>query len=114
VSLPAPEPGLVIRYSYLWHSEFLSGREDGSKDRPCVIVLTILLPEADRPRVIVVPMTHTRPLHGDASIEMPTAVKNRLGLDHERSWLILDEHNEFDWPGSDIRRIGDPSTGPFA
>ena len=26
MTLPKPEPGLVIRYSYLWHDEFLEGR----------------------------------------------------------------------------------------
>jgi hypothetical protein len=34
VKIPEPVPGLVIRYSYLWQSEFVSGRDEGSKDRP--------------------------------------------------------------------------------
>ena len=38
MALPKPVPGLVIRYSYLWHREYLEGREDGQKDRPCAIV----------------------------------------------------------------------------
>jgi hypothetical protein len=29
VPLPCPVPGLVIRYSYLWYSEHLAGREQG-------------------------------------------------------------------------------------
>jgi len=41
VPLPAPVPGLVIRYSYLWHSEHLAGREEGEKDRPCAIVAAL-------------------------------------------------------------------------
>lgn len=39
--LPKPIPGLVIRYSYLWCSEYLEGREEGQKDRPCAIVAAI-------------------------------------------------------------------------
>ena len=40
MSLPEPEPGLVIRYSYLWRREQRKGREEGAKDRSCAIVLT--------------------------------------------------------------------------
>jgi hypothetical protein len=39
VRLPEPEPGLVIRYSNLWLREHREGREEGTKDRPCAIVL---------------------------------------------------------------------------
>lgn len=42
VSFPDPHPGLVIRYAYLWKREYDEGREDGSKDRPCSIVLSVL------------------------------------------------------------------------
>ncbi len=40
MSLPEPTPGLVISYAYLWHEEAHHGREEGTKDRPCVIVLS--------------------------------------------------------------------------
>jgi hypothetical protein len=30
-------------------------------------------------------------------------VKRHLGLDDEKSWVILDEVNEFEWPGFDLR-----------
>lgn len=33
-----PEIGLVIRHAYLWWSEKRVGREEGFKDRPCVII----------------------------------------------------------------------------
>jgi hypothetical protein len=42
VTWPVPRPGLVIRYSYLWESEVRQGREEGTKDRPCAIVLVVL------------------------------------------------------------------------
>ena len=41
MSLPEPERGLVIRYSYLWKSEHDEGRDEGIKDRPCAIVLNV-------------------------------------------------------------------------
>jgi hypothetical protein len=33
--------------------------------------------------------------------------RRRLGLDAERSWIVLSESNPFDWPGPDLRRVGD-------
>jgi hypothetical protein len=48
-------PGLVIRYSYLWHAEYLEGREEGKKDRPCAIVAAIRCDESGSTRVLVLP-----------------------------------------------------------
>lgn len=38
MSLPAPRPGLVISYAYLWAREHGRGAEEGLKDRPYAIV----------------------------------------------------------------------------
>lgn len=56
MALPVPQPGLVIRYSYLWHAEHEQGQEEGSKDRPCAIVLTYREEHGDT-IVTVVPIT---------------------------------------------------------
>jgi hypothetical protein len=103
---PDPAPALVIRYSYLWHSEFLAGREEGVKDRPCVIVAA-LKRAAGRVRAVVLPVTHTPPDDPDATIEIPMETKTRLGLDSERSWIVVSEWNEFTWPGPDLRMARD-------
>ncbi len=105
MSLPTPEPGLVIRYSYLWLSEHQDGREDGSKDRPCAIVLAV----SDRDghmQVLVVPVTHSPPANPADALEVPAAIKRHLGLDTERAWVVLTESNPFEWPGPDLRRDG--------
>ena len=117
LSLPKPEPGLIIRYSYLWHAEYREGREEGVKDRPCAIVLAVedrshnlrsTGPTGgsanNKPRVVVLPVTHSPPEDPALAIELPLATKNRLGLDAERSWIVLSESNEFFWPGPDLRR----------
>ncbi len=104
MSLPKPEPGLVIRYSYLWHAEHREGREEGVKDRPCAIVLAIESHGSNRPRVVVLPVTHTPPKDPALAIEVPAVTKSRLGLDADRSWIVLSESNEFFWPGPDLRR----------
>lgn len=102
--LPNPEVGQVIRYRYLWTREDSAGREDGSKDRPCAIVIALppKRPEDESPTVAVVPITHTPPRGTSLAVEIPAAVKRRLGLDDERSWIILDEVNRFAWPGPDL------------
>lgn len=102
MSWPTPQLGLVIRYSYLWTREASAGREEGVKDRPCAIVLAIDAAQ-ERKRVIVLPITHTAPQRPYEGIELPAAVKARLGLDHERSWIIVSEGNDFIWPGPDLR-----------
>ena len=103
--LPAPEPGLVISYAYLWRHEHNRGQEEGRKDRPCLIVLAVEGDGRRTPRVTVAAITHTQP-HVDAfAVELPLKVKQHLGLDDERSWIILDEVNQFDWPGFDLRSV---------
>ena len=99
---PVPQAGLVVRYSYLWESEALEGREEGVKDRPCAIVL-VAHDEDGRHRVQVLPVTHRPPADPSTAVEIPATVKNRLGLDSERSWVVLTELNEFIWPGPDLR-----------
>lgn len=82
--LPTPVPGLVIRYSYLWKAEQRREQEEGVKDRPCAVVLTTTTEDGAQ-SVVVLPITHTPPQDALSAIEVPAAVKRRLGLDDERS-----------------------------
>jgi hypothetical protein len=111
LSWPVPQPGLVIRYSYLWECEAREGREEGAKDRPCAIIL-VLLREGDAPIVRVLPVTHSASADSADALEIPLATKQRLGLDSDRSWVVLTEANDFIWPGPDLRPAvsGDPSS----
>jgi hypothetical protein len=104
VSLPAPVPGLVIRYAYLWHREHRTGQEEGVKDRPCAIVMVVIDEDGDQ-RVTVLPITHTPPRDPTEAVELPPPTKRRLGLDEARSWIVLTEGNEFVWPGPDLRPL---------
>ena len=110
MSLPAPHPGLVISYSYLWANEHRRGQEEGLKNRPCAIVVARQTIH-DQTVATVVPITHTPPGENDWAIELPAVTKKRLGLDDQRSWIILDETNDFIWPGPDLRPI---KPGKFA
>ena len=104
MSLPEPEIGLVIRYSYLWKSEHDRGNDEGVKDRPCAIVLSVSAGDIGT-RVTVLPITHSPPQNSALALEIPLIVKRRLGLDSERSWIVLSEGNEFTWPGPDLRPL---------
>jgi hypothetical protein len=105
---PEPQVGLVISYSYLWSEEAERGQVEGKKDRPCAIVLALENPEPEavkRKHVVVAPITHSPPHDPNVAIEIPLRVKEHLGLDSERSWVVLDEVNVFTWPGFDLRPI---------
>jgi hypothetical protein len=104
VSLPTPRPGLVISYSYLWAREHGCGAEEGRRNRPCAIVAARRMIEG-REVVTVVPVTHTPPLNPEDAVEMPAALKAHLGLDAQRSWVVVTETNDFLWPGPDLRPL---------
>ncbi len=105
MAIPAPEPGLVISYAYLWHHEHQAGHEEGRKDRPTVIVLAVEREGDGATVVTVLPVTHSAPTNPRAAVEIPRAVKRHLGLDDDRSWIVVAEGNEFLWPGYDLRKI---------
>lgn len=107
MDIPTPKPAQVIRYAYLWADEHAAGREEGTKDRPAAIVLT-LQTGSNLLRAAVVPITHTPPASTTDAIEIPAVIKGHLGLDHFPSWIVLDELNVFAWPGPDLR----PANGP--
>lgn len=108
---PRPVPGLVIRYSYLWRSEHQRGQEEGIKDRPCAVVMVIISDHGDE-IVTVLPVTHAPPADRAMAVEIPHAAKRRLGLDDERSWVVINEANRFAWPGPDLRMAenGNPAS----
>lgn len=102
--LPKPVPGLVIRYSFLWSHEAKAGGEEGSKDRPCAVLLATTTKDGEQ-IVTVLPVTHTPPADERLAVEIPAGTKKRLGLDDARSWIVLSEANRFQWPGPDLRPV---------
>lgn len=104
MTLPDPVPGLVIRYSFLWSNERAQGQVEGSKDRPCAIVVSARKQQGNI-QIIVAPITHRPPDEPTASLEIPYAVNRRLRLDAGRHWLRFDELNQSIWPGYDLRKL---------
>ncbi len=113
MAVPKPAPGLVICYAYLWHEEAQAGQEEGTKDRPCAIVLITEIAGGETV-ITVAPITHTPPIEANAAVEIPLATKKRLGLDDDRSWVVVSETNRFVWPGPDVRPIRRDRPGEFS
>lgn len=97
--------GWVFRYSYLWDWQRREGRDEGDKDRPCLVLAIVMTTEEGAPVVRVLPITHTPPQNPAEAIAIPAEVKARLRLDPERSWIVLTESNRFVWPGPDLRGV---------
>ena len=113
MTLPKPEAGLVIGYSYLWKREALAGLEEGRKDRPCAIILATYQPVDGRHRIVVAPISHQPPIDPALAIEIPQRVKQALGLDWAQSWVHF-EVNRFLWPGPDLRPVSRDEPSRFA
>jgi mRNA-degrading endonuclease toxin of MazEF toxin-antitoxin module len=113
VPLPNPVPGLVLHYSYLWNDQHRRGLEEGTKNRPCVIVLSVT-EEDGGTTVVVAPITRQPSSALDEAIEIPATTKHRLGLDSQRSWVIVTEVNRFRWPGHDLRPVPGGRQGVYS
>ena len=101
---------MIVRYSFLWSSEARAGKTEGRKDRPCVVVTAVKRVADGRFRVRVLPITH-RQSEAARSVAVPPKVKRYLGLDADASWIVLDEVNEFIWPGVDLRPVSRAKPG---
>ena len=100
-----PKVGWVFRYSYLWHWQHLEGREEADKDRPA-LVLAIVATLEDGTPVVRRPSDHAYATFPPGRCRRDSAGdKASLGLDDERSWIVLTESNRFAWPGPDVRPL---------
>lgn len=104
--MSAPLPGEVIPFWYLWWREHERGEESGRKQRPC-LVIAVDASDPKKPRLALLPLTHSQPDAQRVGVEIPPRVKAHLGLDRERAWVICDEQNEFTWPGYDVGKTSD-------
>ena len=104
MALPDPEPGLVVRYDYLWTHEAAAGRSQGKTRPACLVAAT---DPSVRPRyVVLLPITHTPPTGdtvGDTvGVAIPARVGHALGLDDTPGWVIVSEHNVDEWPNAGL------------
>lgn len=107
MAIPDPSPGLVVRYDYLWSREQAEGRTQG-KDRPACLVAA----SSTTPRfVVLLPITHSRPIGDAVGVEIPAKVCQSIGLDEAPSWVVVSEHNVDEWPNAGLSRISGQTDG---
>jgi hypothetical protein len=100
MAVPKPEPGLVVRYDYLWAREADAGLRHG-KERPACLIVAYERGDAGI-EAILVAITHRRPTGDTVGIEIPSRVRTLLGLDHEPCWVIVSEYNADVWPSPGV------------
>jgi hypothetical protein len=101
----AARAGAVIRYAYLWADENARGREEGEKDRPVLVLAVSPRPDEGTRELLVLAITHAPSTAPEDAVPIPRDVKQRIGLDDARSWIVTTEANAFIWPGPDIRPV---------
>jgi hypothetical protein len=107
MTIPTPEPGLVINYAYRWHHPDAAEQEGGHKDRPAVIVLCAARNNIDATVVTVLPIAHSPPSDPRHAVEIPEAIKRHLGLGEAPLWIVAIEGNDFIWPGHGLKKLPD-------
>src|SRR5689334_22050312 len=93
---PSPVGGLVVRYDYLWISERGQGREEGSKNRPCAVVVALPAKDEAPLRAMLCGITHSEPTAYQEGMGIPAAVRRYLGLDEDKCWTFTSEVNIVD------------------
>ena len=78
------------------------GLDNARYPRPCAIILSHRRATDGLTIVMVAPITHSAPAPDELALEIPSRVKQHLGLDDAPSWVVTDEVNEFAWPGFDL------------
>ncbi len=105
MTIPVPQVGAVIRFSYLWREEADLGRSEGVKERPTAIIAAFSVDQSDKKRVVILPITTRPPREADVAVEIPAATRRAIGLGQDPCWVICNHSNRFIWPGSDIRPV---------
>jgi uncharacterized protein YifN (PemK superfamily) len=97
VKKPNPEVGQIIKYDYLWRDEQQRGKIEGSKERPCAVIVAIQSQNDGSYTVLLAPITHSSKQANNASILIPRQAKKITGLDEDQSWLLTTEVNAVSW-----------------
>ena len=100
MALPKPEPGLVVRYDYLWLREAALGRRESNERPACLVAASDS--NSDPRFVVILPITHAQPRGSTRGVEIPAKVRKALGLDEARCWVVVSEYNVDEWPNGGL------------
>lgn len=90
----APQIGEIVNYLYLWHEDHQRGRDQGTKERPCLVITT----QGDK--IAVLPITHAAPHDEQTSVKIPAHIKKRMGMESKDAWIRCNEYNLVSWADS--------------
>jgi hypothetical protein len=76
-------------------STLKAGKRETRTGRHCLVLALVTTLENGTPVVRVLPITHTPQKNAEDALDIPAAVKNRMRLDEEKSWIIATESNRF-------------------
>ena len=107
--MPLPVPGLVIRYSYLWHSEHLAGREEGTKDRPCAIIAAPHPPPQNPAQIFWAIQAFLPRNWENAAVANARRLLRALKLARPRAQGRIDQDQVIDFPRFWFGKAGDNS-----
>jgi hypothetical protein len=93
-----PKSGDILNYVFLFAHEAKT-RDEGVKERPCVVVMTI----PEQQRVLVAPLTTQGDRYAD-TLPVPEEVC-RIAKLHGPTAVVLNELNIFTWLGYDVRPV---------
>jgi len=102
--LPRAEPGLVVRYDYLWSRRAQHAADSADKARPACLLFAVVAQDG-MTEVLILPITHAPPTADDIGVEIPRRVKQALGLDDAPSWIIVTDGNRDVWPSPDLQQV---------
>jgi hypothetical protein len=86
--------GDIVRYPYLWIWQRDLGRDEGEKDRPACLAMTIKNETQKLTHLVILAISGTPPTERQNAIEIPALELRRAGLtDTRRGWITVSEYN---------------------
>ena len=85
--------GVIVQYPYLWRWQAEKGREQGEKERPVCLAMTIL-DTNNLTHLVILPISGTRPYEGQVALVIPPLEIRRAGLSSfKQGWITVSEYN---------------------
>jgi hypothetical protein len=86
--------GDIVRYPYLWLWQRDLGRDEGEKDRPACLAMTIKNETQKLTHLVILAISGTPPTERQNAIEIPALELRRAGLtETKRGWITVSEYN---------------------
>jgi hypothetical protein len=86
--------GHIVRYPYLWRWQRDLGRDEGEKDRPACLALTLKDNAQNITHLVLLAISGTPPRPDQTAIEIPLLELRRAGLtETKQGWITVSEYS---------------------